>query len=110
MAKIVTYSLKQGRWTMPKDPDDIDWYGLELVDFLPDGVTIVSDPEQPKAIVAGVTLLEGPRIQGTQIVARLGSLDTDPDAEPADNFCTFRFYLSNGARRDYTLYFTRKDN
>lgn len=115
MAAIVEFQLKQGRWTLPKDPDDSDWYGVDVTNFLPDGVTIVNDPLPPAALVAGVALAVPPgggpnvRIQGTQIIAFLTGLAVGDDVEPDDNCCTFRFYLSNGARRDRSIYFNRKD-
>lgn len=109
MDDIDTYKLKGGRWTIPKDPDDEAYYGVDLSKLLPVGATLVSDPEPPEAIVTGVTVLETPAIAGTFIVAKLGGLNTSEDAEPDDNCCTFRFYISTGERFDRSIYFTRKD-
>lgn len=108
MADPVTYTEIQGRWTIPKDPDDQDFYGVDMTDFLPAGVTILDDPA-PEALVTGVELLEPAVVQGARVLAKLGGLNINEDATLDDNCCTFRMHLSNGARRDRTIYFMRKD-
>jgi hypothetical protein len=58
-------------------------------------------------LLAGVTLLEGPSIQGNHIVVKLGGFDTTPGAR---NFFTFRVASANGEIFDRTIEFTLADD
>lgn len=111
-ADVVTFKLKQGRWTYPKDPNDQEFYGVDCTDQLPPGATIGSlatgAPADPTAVVAGVTVLIPPRIQGTTIVVKLGGLNTSP-LSPNDNKCTITYYASTGEQFHRSIYFTEKD-
>lgn len=95
---------KDGKWFIDKDPEDKRYYVADVTNDLADSATTAASVE---AVVAGVTVLEGPQIQGSRIVVKLGGLDTAPNAV---NYCTFRVTCANSEQFDRTIYFNRVDN
>jgi hypothetical protein len=112
MSTTDVFKLKGGFQTFPKNPPDSAWYGIDVTDLLAAGVTIVEAPDKKTTAVAvGVTLVDGPVVQGNKILAYLTGLDVSKgdDATPADNGCTFGFYLSTGDHLFRSIHFMRKD-
>jgi len=95
---------KDGKWYIDKDPEDKRYYVADVTNDLADSATTAASVE---AVVAGVTVLEGPQIQGNRVVVKLGGLDTAPGAV---NYCTFRVTCANSEQFDRTIYFNRVDN
>lgn len=96
--------LKDGKWTINKDPEDKRYYVADITNDLTDSNTTAASVT---CVVAGVTVVEGPEIQGSKIVVKLGGLDTAPNAV---NYCTFRVTCANSEQFDRTIYFNRVDN
>ncbi|WP_292041456.1 hypothetical protein [Massilia sp. UBA6681] len=96
--------LKDGKWTIDKDPEDKRYYVADITNDLTDSGTTAASVT---CVVAGVSIIEGPEIQGSLIVVKLGGLDTAPDAV---NYCTFRVICANTEQFDRTIYFNRVDN
>lgn len=97
--------LKDGKWTIDKDPEDKRYYVADISQDLTDSNTTAASVT---CVVAGVTVLEGPEIQGSKIVVKLGGLDTATSG--AVNYCTFRVVCANSEQFDRTIYFNRVDN
>lgn len=97
-------TFKSGKWICPKDPDDKRNYKFGLAQDLGDSGTTLSTVT---AIVAGVTVLTPPVIQGTDVIIKLGGLDLTSNAE---NFCTIRAICANGEQLDRTMWFVREDH
>ncbi|QJE03050.1 hypothetical protein HH212_26195 [Massilia forsythiae] len=95
---------KDGKWYIDKDPEDKRYYVADVTNDLTDSATTAASVQ---CVVAGVAVLEGPTIQGTKIVVKLGGFDTAPNAS---NFCTFRVTCANSEQFDRTIYFNRVDN
>jgi hypothetical protein len=93
-----------GKWTVPKDPDDIRFYKYGFAKDLSDSGTTA---QSAIAIVAGVTVAVQPYIQGTDVIVKLGGLDI---ANNAANFCTIRLTCANGEQIDRTMWFVREDH
>lgn len=93
-----------GKWTVRKDPDDIRFYKFGFAQDLADSDTTAASA---LAIVAGVTVAVAPVIAGTDVIVKLGGLDTTKDAL---NFCTIRLTCANGEQIDRTMWFVREDH
>jgi hypothetical protein len=102
-----------GKWTVPKDPDDIRFYKFGFAKDLTDSQTSPHPTKPPIAICGGVSLATHPdgisnlRVSGTDVIAYLGGLDL---ANNAANFCTVRLYCANGEQIDRTIWFVREDH
>lgn len=92
-------SYQGGKWWSEKHPlDERYWVADIAVDLAEAGSPAVS----VEAIVAGVTVLEQPVIQGALIPIKLGGLDLTAGAA---NYCTFRVTCANGEQFDRTIWF-----
>ena len=91
--------LEAGRWWSEKHPlDERYWVADITIDLAERGTTATS----VERIVAGVTVLEEPVIQGKLIPVKLGGFNA---ATGAINYCTFRVSCANGERFDRTIWF-----
>ena len=91
--------LEAGRWWSEKHPlDERYWVADMTIDLAERGTTAV----KVEAIVAGVTVLQDPVIQGNLIPIKLGGFNA---ATNAVNFCTFRVTCADGQRFDRTIGF-----
>ena len=91
--------LEAGRWWSEKHPlDERYWVADITIDMDERGTTAVG----VEPIVAGVTVLQLPVIQGKLIVVKLGGFNA---ATGAVNFCTLRVTCANGERFDRTIGF-----
>ncbi|MBD8654124.1 hypothetical protein IFT68_00600 [Oxalobacteraceae sp. CFBP 13730] len=94
--------LEAGKWWSEKHPlDERYWVANLTIDLAERGTTAVS----VEAIVAGVTVLQQPVIQGKLIPVKLGGFNA---ATGAVNFCTFRVTCANGERFDRTIWFKQQ--
>jgi len=94
--------LEAGKWWSEKHPlDERYWVANITIDLAERGTTAVS----VEAIVAGVTVLQQPVIQGKLIPVKLGGFNA---ATNAVNFCTFRVTCANGERFDRTIWFKQQ--
>jgi len=93
-----------GKWLVPKDPDDIRFYKYDFTNDLTDSDTTGATAA---AIIAGVTVATAPQIFGNVVIVKLGGLDT---TEGALNFCTIRLTCANGEQIDRTMWFVREDH
>lgn len=93
-----------GPVSMLKVPgDELYYVGDMTFDLRETGTTAAS----VTPVSAGVTVLEGPIIQGNLIAVKLGGYDTAPGAE---NYFTFRYTCANGEQIDRTIKFTLADD
>jgi hypothetical protein len=91
--------LEAGKWWSEKHPlDERYWVADITIDLAERGTTAV----KVEAIVAGVTVLQDPVIQGNLIPIKLGGFNA---ATSAVNFCTFRVTCADGQRFDRTIWF-----
>lgn len=97
-------SFINGKWTVPKDPDDIRFYKFGFAKDLADSSTTA---QSATAIVSGVTVAVQPVIQGTDVIVKLAGLDI---SNSAVNFCTIRLTCANGEQIDRTMWFVREDH
>lgn len=94
--------LEAGRWWCEKHPlDERYWVADITVDLAERGTTAAT----VEAIVAGVTVLQDPVIQGKLIPVKLGGFNA---ATGAVNFCTFRVRCADGQRFDRTIWFKQQ--
>jgi lysophospholipase L1-like esterase len=94
--------LEAGRWWSDKHPlDERYWVADITIDLAERGTTAV----EVEAIVAGVTVVQQPVIQGKLIPVKLGGFNA---ATNAVNFCTFRIKCANGERFDRTIWFKQQ--
>jgi len=94
--------LQAGRWWCEKHPlDERYWVANITVDLDERKTTAVS----VEPLVAGVTVLQLPVIQGKLIPVKLGGFNA---ATGAANFCTFRVTCANGERFDRTIWFKQQ--
>jgi hypothetical protein len=94
--------LQAGKWWTAKHPlDERYWVADITIDLAERGTTAVS----VEPIVAGVTVLQQPVIQGKLIPVKLGGFNA---ATNAANFCTFRVTCANGERFDRTIWFKQQ--
>lgn len=94
--------LEACKWWSEKHPlDERYWVANLTIDLAERGTTAVS----VEAIVAGVTVLQQPVIQGKLIPVKLGGFNA---ATGAVNFCTFRVTCANGERFDRTISFKQQ--
>jgi len=106
-------AFANGKWTVPKDPDDIRFYKFGFAKDLTDSGTTPHATRQPTAICAGVSLATHPdgvsnlRVVGTDVIVYLGGLDLTAGAA---NFCTVRLPCANGEQIDRTMWFAREDH
>lgn len=96
--------FKDGKWFVDKDPDEISYYVADVTQELTDRATTITSVE---VIVGGVTLIEGPAIQGSVIVVKLRDMDV---SDHAGNFWTARVTCANTERFDRTTWLNRVDN
>jgi len=91
--------LEAARWWSEKHPlDERYWVADITIDLDERGTTAVG----VEPIVAGVTVLQQPVIQGKLILVKLGGFNA---ATGAVNFCTLRVTCANGERFDRTIGF-----
>ena len=94
--------LEAGKWWSEKHPlDERYWVANITIDLAERGTTATS----VEALVAGVTVLQQPVIQGKLIPVKLGGFNA---AINAANFCTFRVTCANGERFDRTIWFKQQ--
>jgi hypothetical protein len=94
--------LETGRWWSEKHPlDERYWVADITIDLAERGTTA----KEVVALVAGVTVIEEPVIQGKLIAVKLGGFNA---AIGASNFCTLRITLTNGERIDRTTWFKQQ--
>lgn len=86
-----------------KDPDDQRFYYADVTEDL-DIMGTTAATVTP--IVAGVTVLTAPAINGNVIKTKLGSLDVS--TSPV-NYCTLRITTADGQVFDRTTWFMRRD-
>jgi hypothetical protein len=91
--------LEAGRWWSEKHPLDERYWVADITIDLDERATTATSVER---IVAGVTVLEEPVIQGKLIPVKLGGFNA---ATGAINYCTFRVTCANGERFDRTIWF-----
>jgi len=91
--------LEAGRWWSEKHPLDERYWVADITIDLDERATSATSVER---IVAGVTVLEEPVIQGKLIPVKLGGFNA---ATGAINYCTFRVTCANGERFDRTIWF-----
>ncbi|HEX5126506.1 MAG TPA: hypothetical protein VFW00_07175 [Rhodocyclaceae bacterium] len=103
-------TLVNGKWLVPKDPDDKRWYKFGFAKDLTDSGTTAASVT---AILSGVTLgtvtdgQPNPRISGTDVLVFLSGLDV---TDGALNFCTARLVCANGEQIDRTMWYVREDH
>lgn len=91
--------IEGGKWWSAKHPlDERYWVADITIDLLERNTTATA----VEAIVAGVTIVQQPVIQGKLIPIKLGGFNAAPNAI---NFCTFRITCANGERFDRTVSF-----
>lgn len=100
-------TLQNGKWIVPKDPDDIRLYKFGFAQDLTDSQTTISTTVAPVTAVAGVTVAVAPVVSGTDVIVKLGGLDLTAGAA---NFCTIRLTCANGEQIDRTMWFVREDH
>jgi hypothetical protein len=106
-------TFANGKWAVPKDPDDIRWYKFGFAKDLADSNTTPHPSRPPIPICAGVSLAVHPDgvpnvvVSGTDVLAYLGGFDLD---QPDKNFCTIRLPCANGEQIDRTMWFVREDH
>jgi hypothetical protein len=94
--------LQAGKWWATKHPlDERYWVADITIDLAERGTTAMS----VEPIVAGVTVLQQPVIQGKLIPVKLGGFNATTNAA---NFCTFRVTCANGERFDRTIWFKQQ--
>jgi hypothetical protein len=91
--------LESERWWSEKHPLDERYWVADITIDLDERATTATSVER---IVAGVTVLEEPVIQGKLIPVKLGGFNA---ATGAINYCTFRVTCANGERFDRTIWF-----
>lgn len=96
--------FKDGKWFVDKDPDEISYYVADVTQELTDRATTITSVE---VLVSGVTLIEGPSVQGSVIVVKLEDMD---ESDGGENFWTARVTCSNTERFDRTTWLNRVDN
>jgi len=94
--------LEAGKWWSEKHPLDERYWVADITIDLAERKTTAAEVE---AIVAGVTVLQLPVIQGKLIPVKLGGFNA---ATAAVNFCTFRVKCANGERFDRTIWFKQQ--
>lgn len=96
--------LSNGRWYIPKDPDDDRFYYADISQDLTDSATTAVSVV---TIVSGVTVSLPAVIIGSILKIKLIGLDVS--ASPV-NFCTFRVTCANTEVFDRTIFFVREDH
>jgi hypothetical protein len=96
--------FKDGKWWVDKDPDEKSYYVADISKELVDRATTA---KSVVVLVGGVTVLEGPEIQGSLVVVKLEGMDVSDGAE---NFWTARVTCANTERFDRTTWLNRVDN
>jgi hypothetical protein len=96
--------FKDGKWWVDKDPDEKSYYVADISKELADRATTA---QSVVVLVGGVTVLEGPAIQGSLVVVKLEGMDVSDGAE---NFWTARVTCANTERFDRTTWLNRVDN
>lgn len=102
--RTIWFRPQQGKWELPKDPEDKRFYVADIENDLVDSNTTAT---AATAIPVGVAELVAAQVQGNLIVVKLGGMDTSPDPT---NYCTLRIDCANGERFYRTIHFTRVDN
>jgi hypothetical protein len=97
-------TFTNGKWIVPKDPDDIRYYKFGFAADLTDSSTTAVSAT---AVVAGVTVAVAPVVVSTDVIVKLGGLDT---TDGALNFCTIRLVCANTEQIDRTMWFVREDH
>jgi hypothetical protein len=87
-----------------KDPDDKRYWAFNLAADAARGTTSLASVQAP--VVAGVTSLATPTINGNTAIVKLGGLDVAGGA----NSCSLTALLANGEKLVNTIYFNREDH
>ncbi len=107
----LAFSLVNGRQTIDKDPNDIFYYGVNLVDVLTAANATIATDSQAVALglaplsaaPAGVEIMGAAFSQGTYaIVKAKGGVAADGQS---GNYVRFRVPLTTGEQIDRTIYF-----
>lgn len=93
---------KDGKWYIDVDPDDQNYVVANVTNDLNDRTTTVSAVQ---CIASGVTIMEGPTIQGPLMVAKVQITAGAPDPH-----VTFRMTCANTERFDRTIWFNSEDH
>lgn len=91
-------------WTIDIDPDDINFVVWDVTKDLADRATTMASVT---ALPTGMTISQGPTIQGTTVIALVKSLDavaTNP------HVITVRIVCANGEQFDRSIYFALEDH
>lgn len=106
-------TLVNGKYLVPKDPDDVRWYRFNFAQDLTDTNTTIHPTRMPTAICSGVSLATHPdalpniRVNGTFVDVYLGGMDLTNNAL---NFCTIRLSTASGEQLDRTQWYVREDH
>jgi hypothetical protein len=93
-----------GKWFCDKDPDEKSYFVADIaIELAKRGTTAVS----VEVIPGGVTVTEGPDIQGHLIVVKLEGWG---EGDGGENFWTARVTCANTERFDRTTWLNRVDN
>jgi hypothetical protein len=87
-----------------KDPDDKRFWALDFSADAALGAATLASVQAP--VVAGVTSLATPTINGNTAIVKLGGLDVAGGA----NSCSLTAMLANGEKLVNTIYFNREDH
>lgn len=103
---VSAYTMRAGRQTADKDPDDVDNWGVDFADVFAENstATVVSVTALPTGVTCAPTAIQS----GTWAYALFSGGDK-LNKKPEANCCTFRLVLSNGVQRDRTIYFRMVD-
>lgn len=96
--------LKDGKWYIDVDADDHNYVVANVGNDLTDRATTASSVA---AVLNGVTVLEGPDVQGSLMVALV---TIDQVANVLDPSITFRITCANTERFDRTIHFNLEDH
>lgn len=91
--------------TIDVDPDDINFIVWDITKDLSDRATTASSAA---LVSTGVTVSQGPTVQGTTIIALLAITNGTTNAQSP--CATARVVCANGERFDRTIYFNLEDH
>jgi len=103
---ILLTAVDDRLWVFSKDPDDQRFYAFDFAaDLALSANTTLASVGTP--VVAGVTALSAPGIQGSQVVMKFGGLSTASDAA---NSCGLPVTFANGEKIYRSIYFIKEDH
>ena len=102
--RTIWFRPQQLLWILDKDPDDESYYVADVGNDLADSNTSAVNAV---AIPVGVVEQVEPKVQGSLIVVKLGSMDNSADPT---NYCKLRIDCANGERFFRTMHFNRVEN